>query len=67
MPDVTRTIRVTTRRQLTASETLRVGRFVLNQIKDRFRTHGASGGMPWKAKRFDDGRGILTGHSATLA
>ena len=48
-----------------------VGVFLLQQVKTRFDTAGASGNANWPPKRarswgYDDGRGILTGHSAQL-
>lgn len=45
--------------------------FVLQQVQERFVTRGLSGGVAWPFKRVlrwghDDGRGVLTGHSARL-
>lgn len=45
--------------------------FMHQQVLERFRTQGMSGGVPWAPKKarswgYDDGRSILTGHSAHL-
>lgn len=43
-----------------------LGMFLEQQVKDRFRTQGASSGTPWKKKRNDDGRATLTGRTGNL-
>lgn len=40
--------------------------FMLQQVMERFRTQGASGGTPWQPKKFADGRSVLTGRSARM-
>ena len=49
-----------------------VGFFALQQVKERFKTQGASSGTPWPAPKrvkqwgADDGRSLLTGQTAHL-
>jgi hypothetical protein len=67
----TETFRVAVPRLPSAQGMRRLGLFALQQVKQRFATHGASGGTPWRQKRVkewgaDDGHAVLTGDSATL-
>ena len=49
-----------------------VGGFMHNQVKDRFKSQGASGGQPWPSPKWresigaPDGRALLTGPSTNL-
>ena len=43
-----------------------IGRLMVQQVRDRFASQGASGGVKWPNKRFDDGRAVLTGRMSTL-
>jgi phage gpG-like protein len=43
-----------------------LGLYLVQQVKDRFRSQGASGGRPWLPKRRQDGRAVLTGRIGRL-
>ena len=64
-------MRIADRYAPTEEKTAALGMFAHQQVKDRFATAGASGGIAWPQKKmrewgYDDGRAILTGRTGEL-